>query len=175
MKFFKPITFVLLFLGFIANSQEKDIFNFYMTGSILNWEKQYFVDVNQKAIINHLRKTGYIQNIQLIDNKTIVSRIKDLPIEYEESNVNTLYIYADGFLSAFLTITKNSKGYQIHIKDFKMRFRQNYDQITPLPLENYILRNGNFKRNFVKKSSLIFEYTFDKYFGNILANNIFQE
>lgn len=166
MFFAFAILFGAALNAFAQNENTSPKHHFVITDDALIWQKIYKTTLNYDQLANAVENTGLFNNIRFADNK-IMAEINRTSINYESLGYNRgsvpIYISATD-ASAFVLIECKEGRYRATIKNVKLTTNINSGALTDgevETLDTYALKNGDFRKSFLKKPVEIYEYNFN--------------
>jgi len=161
----KNLIYIFILFPVIAFAQS----NFLLKENRLIWQKVYEEKATPELFKNHLLQNLEFGYIEVMDDK-IIATINNLKIDYKGYGTSELftsmYIARNNY-DALAIIEFKENRYRITIKDI-MAIADYSDGLTEqgekTQLERFATNRKGFKKRFIEKDALIFDYTFNKLF-----------
>lgn len=166
MKTFLTI-YVILFFNYV-NAQTQ-LNNFSIDNDQLVWVKIFDTPKTYDQLTESIKDAGVINNIDIEDNK-ISGDLKPFEADYKGAGfsrgLTPIYILSTN-VTSFVIIEYKEGRYRVTLK--KIILTQSSD--NPLakqgetdPLDDFAIKNGKYRNNFINQASKIYDYSFNKIF-----------
>lgn len=164
------ILFLILsvFISIPLLAQETN--NFKIENNSLIWQKVYGEKIPAEYIVKQLKSNGDIDNLEFSNNQ-LTGKL-DIPANYKSAGFSEMnipmYIPRNNIVCAVTIVFKENR-YRVTLRNIKLKATME-DPLTKIGevsnLDSYALKRGNseFKNQFLKNPSKIYNYTFNKIF-----------
>lgn len=142
---------------------------FYLENGNMVWQKVYDIQTTLENYRKHLLLNNSIKGIDKVDEE-LYAQIGGLQMDYKGAGVsefNTSMYIARGVFSGVGIIEFKDDRYRVTVRDISMK--QNYsdaltEQGTSFSLKDFAIRNGDFRKGFLKRDAHIFDHSFTELF-----------
>ncbi|WP_282070909.1 hypothetical protein [Polaribacter atrinae] len=164
----KSIIF-LFYLPFLIGFNLSSTDNFEIENSKLIWQKVYETELTNEQLKERIKSSGNFKNLELNKDR-IIAEITNLSIDYKgygSSEMSTPIYVARNNLNSFVQIEFKENRYRVTIKNIKLTQKyedalSNQGEMTDIEVFALKKRNTEFKSSFLKKTSKIINFTFEK-------------
>lgn len=172
------ISLILLPLYNVLNAQE-ELENFQIENNSLVWQYVFETDLSFKELTEKIKESGVLENPEITDDK-IISKTKQLKVLYKEAGFGSTWYVVGYFIQPMAKIEFKESRYRVTLTNMSLHL----NQTSPVAgiaektvLEQFALNGSKtkFTRQFIKKSSKIYNFTFNKEFHFNKTTNIEDE
>ena len=183
----KKYIVVMLLITLKSYSQELEFNNFKYTNGNLIWRKVYTTNATTNDVINSLTTSGIIKNVSHLKTpftslkNSFTGTIEDLKLDYlrfGKTRRDAPDYIPDSFLQCLVLVELKENKYRITLKEMKLKgspdhvYASERGQLTDLSfysLKGIEDNKASFRFSFTKTTAGILNFTFDRYFKNIIT------
>jgi hypothetical protein len=164
----KNCLIIFLFWTCFVQSQTEN--NFKIEDNKVIWQKVFDTELNFNEICQAIKESGNFENIEIGENKT-TTQLKIFVIDYEGAGYRTMNtsMYITYFnYTGFAIIEFKDNKYRITLKTIQLKKGATIPDVPMMEdtdIEFYVLKNGQFRKSFLRDDCKIFEYNFNKKFN----------
>jgi len=168
----KLILLSLIIMPFysVLNAQTitDQIDNFTVEDKKVVWQKVFETDLSFSELTEKIKESGLLENPEITDDK-IISKTKQLKVLYKEAGFGSTWYVVGYFIQPMAKIEFKESRYRVTLTNMSLHL----NQTSPVAgiaektvLEQFALNSSKtkFTRQFIKKSSKIYNFTFNKEF-----------
>lgn len=177
----KLILLSLIIMPFInvltAQTITDQIDNFTVEDKKVVWQKVFETDLSFNELTDKFKESGILENMDISHNKVIgkTKLIKLLHNEAGFTNMGTPWYVVGYFIQPIAKIEFKDGRYRVTLTNMSLQL----NQTSPVAgisekdvIESFVLNRDKFKSQFTKKTSKIYDFTFNKEFDFKKSQNI---
>lgn len=152
------------------NSNEITNNNFLIEDNKLIWQKVFEKQLDFDELQKEIKETGIIENME-VSNISIIGDLRQLSIDYKGAGyngANTPIIITRSNLTAYCLIEFKENKYRVTLRNINL-IQKSDDVLFKMgektSLDIMAIKDGNFRKAFIKTSSVIIDYSFSNAFS----------
>ncbi|MDB4293518.1 hypothetical protein N9954_08935 [Maribacter sp.] len=140
--------------------------NFSIENGQLIWQKVYATELSKEQLIQEIRNSGTFKNSSVFEEK-LTAEISELYLDYDGYGEKSLLPPLNSrYIKSYVIIDFKENKYRVTLKSIKLTpiitGGESYDSTIALERVALQKEGGGFKDKFLKKTSKIMDFTFQK-------------
>ncbi len=140
--------------------------NFLIENNKLIWQKVFETKLGFESLVDKIKTAGILENIEISESK-ITGDLRRLSTDYRGAGftgANTPIIVASGDLTGYIVLDYKDNKYRTTARNITLIQRfdntQFFKQGQPTKVDLFAIKDGSFKKAFLKTSAVIIDYSF---------------